>query len=41
MTPFAAVALGMITGRVRARMCCSVPAEDDVRLRVAATDDTR
>jgi hypothetical protein len=40
MSPFATVAVGMITGRVRARSCCSVPAEHDARLLVAATDDT-
>jgi len=41
MLPFATVAVGMITGRVRARSCCSVPMEHDARLRVAGTDDTR
>lgn len=39
--PFATVAVGMITGRIRAQSCCSVPVEDDVRLCVAATDDSR
>ena len=33
MVPFLVVAVGMLTGRVRARSCCALPAEDDVRLR--------
>jgi hypothetical protein len=39
-SPFATVAVGMITGRVRAWSCCSIPAEHDARLRVGPTDDT-
>ena len=34
VAPFVTVAVGMLTGRLRARMCCAVPAEKDVRLRV-------
>ncbi len=33
LLPFAAVLAGMVTGRVRARACCAVPAQQDVRLR--------
>jgi hypothetical protein len=36
--PFAVVLAGMVTGRVKARSCCAVPAEDDARLRVPAED---
>ena len=35
VAPFLAVAVGMLTGRVRARSCCAVPAKDDVRLQSA------
>lgn len=31
--PVAALVIGAISGRVRARSCCSVPAERDLRLR--------
>ena len=31
--PVAALIIGAIRGRVRARSCCSVPAERDLRLR--------
>ena len=31
--PFVAIAVGMLTGRVRAKSCCVMPAEDDARLR--------
>jgi len=31
--PFVVVVVGMLTGRVRARSCCVLPAEDDARLR--------
>jgi len=34
VAPFMTVAVGMLTGRVRARSCCAVPAEKDARLRV-------
>ena len=34
VAPFVTVAVGMLTGRVRARSCCAVPAEKDARLRV-------
>ena len=40
MLPFAAVAVGMVTGRVRVRSCCSVPPERDARIRAAVTSDT-
>lgn len=33
VAPFVAVAVGMLTGRVRARSCCALPAENDARLR--------
>jgi hypothetical protein len=36
--PFAVVLVGMVTGRVRARSCCAVPAEHDTRLRGSAAD---
>jgi hypothetical protein len=36
--PFAVVLVGMLTGRVRARSCCAVPAGLDTRLRAAAED---
>ena len=32
VSPFVVVAIGMLTGRVRARSCCAVPAEHDARL---------
>ena len=38
VVPFAVVLVGMLTGRVRARSCCAVPAELDTRLRDAAED---
>ena len=31
--PVAALIIGAISGRVRARSCCSVPAKRDMRLR--------
>lgn len=34
VAPFVTVAVGMLTGWVRARACCAVPAEKDARLRV-------
>ena len=37
--PFVAVAVGMLTGRVRARSCCALPAEDDALLRQSETVD--
>lgn len=39
--PFVTVAVGMVTGRVRARSCCVLPAEDDARLRPAQREDSR
>ena len=36
--PFAVVLVGMVTGRVRARACCAVPAEQDARLRYPVDD---
>jgi len=33
VSPFAVVLAGMVTGRVKARSCCAVAAEDDSRLR--------
>ena len=38
VAPFVTVAVGMLTGRVRARSCCAVPAEKDARLRIARED---
>ena len=35
VAPFVTVAVGVLTGRVRARSCCAVPAEKDARLRAA------
>jgi hypothetical protein len=35
VTPFVMVAVGMLTGRVKAQSCCAVPAERDARLRTA------
>jgi hypothetical protein len=34
--PFALVLVGMVTGRVKARSCCALPAEHDARLRTPA-----
>lgn len=39
VVPFVAVAIGMLTGRVRARSCCALPAEDDARMRQSETVD--
>ena len=39
VAPFVAVAVGMLTGPVRARSCCAPPAEDDARLRESALTD--
>lgn len=36
ISPFVAAAIGMLTGRVRARSCCAVPAEHDSRLKVTS-----
>jgi hypothetical protein len=36
--PFVVVLLGMVTGHVRVRSCCAVPAEQDARLRVTVDD---
>jgi|GEM_PF-2225581 len=41
MAPFVAVAVGMLTGRVRAKSCCVLPAEDDARLRQPQMGDPR
>ena len=38
VAPFVTVAVGMLTGRVRARSCCAVPAEKDARLRITRED---
>ena len=38
LLPFAAVLVGMLTGRVRARACCAVPVEQDARLRDPVDD---
>jgi hypothetical protein len=38
LLPFVVVLLGMVTGRVRVRSCCAVPAEHDARLRVTIDD---
>jgi hypothetical protein len=35
LIPTLALAVGALTGRVRARCCCSVPAERDLRMRHA------
>ena len=32
VAPFVAVVAGMLTGRIRARSCCALPAEQDARL---------
>ncbi len=32
VSPFVAVLVGMLTGRVQARSCCAVPTEHDARL---------
>ena len=36
VAPFVMVGVGILTGHVRARSCCAVPAEKDARLRTAS-----
>jgi hypothetical protein len=35
VAPFVTVAVGMLTGHVRARSCCAVPTDQDARLHAA------
>lgn len=38
LAPFVLVLAGIVTGRVQARSCCAVPAEQDARIRTGADD---